>query len=280
MSDNAAMSRQKPLADKRALIIGGGGGGNGRAITRALSAAGASVAVVDIDEHAAAEAAAELTAAGAAATALVADVRKQVDVDRVFETVTAELGGLDVLVPVVGGFLGPGGYARTHEVTDDAWETIYDLNLRYAFRVTRAGLSVFLSQGEGGTIVSVASVAARSYPLGVAYGAAKAGLLTLTKSVAAEYARDGIRMNAVTLGVIETQAVVTARAAGTEPIPDVTASIPLGRWGRPEEVAEAVVFLASPLSSYTTGQEIVIDGGASARAPLRLHGAAMQHIAG
>jgi 3-oxoacyl-[acyl-carrier protein] reductase len=275
------MYGEKALEGKRALVVGGGGGGIGRAVTRAVSRAGASVAVVDIDRKLADEAAGELTAAGAKAVAIVADVRQQGDVDRVFETTVAELGGLDVLVVVVGGFLGPGGYARTHEVTDEAWESIYDLNLGYAFRVTRAALNVLLDQGEGGTIVTIGSVAGRSYPLGVSYGAAKAGLLTLTKSVAVEYARDGIRMNAVTLGVVETERSIAARSLPDSKIPtDVTDNIPLGRWGKPEEVANAVVFLASPLSSYTTGQEIVLDGGAGARVPLKLHGSALEHIAG
>lgn len=274
------MYGERVLEGSRALVVGGGGGGIGRAVTRAMSRAGASVAVVDIDADVASEAVSELTGAGTSAVAIVADVLGQADIDRVFETAAAELGGLDVVVPVVGGFLGPGGYARTHEVTDEMWDTIYDLNLRYAFRVTRAALGVFLAQGHGGTIVTVGSVAGRSYPLGVAYGAAKAGLLNLTKSVAIEYARDGIRMNSATLGVIETERSIAARSVPGTKIPtDVVDAIPLGRWGRPDEVANAVVFLASPLSSYTTGQEIVIDGGASARVPLRIHGSALQHMA-
>ncbi len=274
------MYGDKALDGKRALVIGGGGGGIGRAVTRAVARAGASVAVVDIDDHAAAEAANELSTAGANAISIVADVRDQSDVDRVFETTVAEVGGLDVLVAVVGGFLGPGSYARTHEVSDEMWDSIYDLNLRYAFRVTRAALNVFLGQGGGGAIVTIGSVAGRSYPLGSSYGAAKAGLLNLTKSVAAEYARDAIRMNSVTLGVIETERVAAARSRPDSNIPtDVTDTIPLGRWGKPEEVANAVVFLASPLSSYTTGQEIVVDGGASARVPLKLHGSEFQHMA-
>jgi 3-oxoacyl-[acyl-carrier protein] reductase len=274
------MYGDRALDGKRALVVGGGGGGIGRAVTRAASRAGAAVAVVDIDRELADEAAAELSEAGAKAVAIVADVREQAEVDRVFRTAVAELGGLDVVVPIVGGFLGPGGYARTHETTDEAWEFIYDFNLRYAFRVVRAALKVFVDQGTGGTIVTIGSVAGRSYPLGVSYGAAKAGLLTLTKSVAAEYARDGIRMNAVTLGVIETERAAAARKLPNSPIPqDVEDTIPLGRWGRPDEVANAVIFLASPLSSYTTGQEIVIDGGVSARVPLKLHGSALQHLA-
>jgi 3-oxoacyl-[acyl-carrier protein] reductase len=259
-----------PLDGKRALVVGGGGAGIGRAITRGLSRAGAAVAVVDIDEDAANAAAGELPAG----VAIGADARVQDDVDRALQTTVAELGGLDILVPVVGGFARHAGYGRTHEVPDEAWETIYDLNLRSVFRVTRAALDVFLSQGQGGAIVAIGSVAGRGDPLAAAYGAAKAGLLSLTRAVALEYARDGIRMNAVTLGVIDTRTPPRDR-------PDeIAEAIPLGRWGRPEEVANAVVFLASPLSSYTTGQEIVVDGGVTARLPLQLYGESNRHLAG
>jgi NAD(P)-dependent dehydrogenase (short-subunit alcohol dehydrogenase family) len=212
---------------------------------------------------------------------IVADVNQQAEIDRIVATTVAELGGLDVLVPIIGGFLGPGGYARTHEVADEDWDLMQDFNLRYAFRVTRAVLAQMLAQGQGGTIVAINSIASRSYPLGVAYGVSKAGLLNLTKSVAVEYAREGIRMNAVTLGVILTAKGAAAKDAPNSIIPqDIEEAIPLGRWGRPQEVANAVVFLASPLSSYTTGHEILIDGGASVRVPLRLHGTAQEHIAG
>jgi 3-oxoacyl-[acyl-carrier protein] reductase len=273
------MYGEKALAGKRAVVIGGAGRGIGREVTRALSAAGAALAIVDIDGASASEAANELAADGTAAVAVAADVLRQPDIDRAFETAVGELGGIDVLVTVVGGFQPLSDWESIHEVSDQTWDLIYDFNLRYVFRVLRAGVSVFLNQGRGGTIVTVGSIGGRSIPLATSYAAAKAGLLALTKSVAVEHARDGIRANSVTLGVIENQVVAEARVRGEAP-DDVTENIPLGRWGAPRDVANAVVFLASPLSDYTTGTEILVDGGASARIPLRLYGLAGEHMGG
>ncbi len=273
------MYGDRALEGKRAMVIGGAGGGNGRAITRALSRAGAAVAIVDIDADSAAEAAGELSQAGAKAVAIVADVREASEVERIFETAAAELGGVDVLVTVVGGFRTWAQWEPVDEVSDESWDLIYDLNLRYVFRVLREGVKAMLRQGQGGTIVTVGTIGGRSHALAASYAAAKAGVFALTKSVAVEHARDGIRANMVTLGVIETKQVTDARARGQAPT-DVTDSIPLGRWGSPEDVANAVVFLASPLSAYTTASEIMVDGGVSARMPVRLHGAEGVHMAG
>jgi 3-oxoacyl-[acyl-carrier protein] reductase len=251
----------RSLSGKNALVIGGGGSGIGRAITRGLATAGAAVAVADVDRDRADEAAAEVADAGSRSLSLTGDVRSAEDVDGFVNGATSELGGLDILVTVVGGQLAFVPAARLHELADEDWELMFDLNLRYVARAVRAALRVFLEQGRGGTIVSVGSIAGHAgSPMQAAYGAAKAGLASLARSVAAEYSREGIRMNVVSCGPIATPVARAAQTGATE-------WIPMRRPGESREVAEAVVFLASPLSSYVTGQSLVIDGGATAVGP-------------
>jgi 3-oxoacyl-[acyl-carrier protein] reductase len=252
----------KALDGKNALVIGGGGGGIGREITRALAAAGAALAVADVDRDRAEEAAAEVAATGTKAVGLAGDVRSREEIDGLVTRAVEELGGLDVLVTVVGGQLAFVPAAPLHETTDEDWDLMFDLNLRYVAWAVRAALRVFLAQGRGGTIVSVGSIAGSAgSPMQAAYGAAKAGLASLARSVAAEYSRQGIRMNLVTCGPIATP---VARAAQTDTALDW---VPMGRPGESREVADAAVFLASPLSSYVSGQSLVVDGGATAVGP-------------
>jgi 3-oxoacyl-[acyl-carrier protein] reductase len=250
------------LDGKRALVIGGGGDGIGRAITRAFAVAGSALAVADIDQQRADEAAAEATAAGVEAVALAGDVRSRAEVDRIVGDATRELGGLDILVTVVGGQLAFVPPARVHEITDEDWSLMFDVNLHYVARAVRATLGVFLDQGTGGTIVSVGSIAAiAGSPMQAGYGAAKAGLVSLARSVAAEYSGDGIRMNVVSCGPVATP---VARAAQAQAELDW---IPISRAATSQEVADAALFLASPLSSSICGQSVVIDGGATAVGP-------------
>jgi 3-oxoacyl-[acyl-carrier protein] reductase len=251
----------KLLSGQNALVIGGGGGGIGRAITRRLAAAGSAVAVADIDRDRADEAAAEVDAAGAKSVSLTGDVRSHDAIDGFVSSAARELGGLDVLVTVVGGQLAFVPATPLHETSDEDWDLMFDVNLRYVARAVRAVLRLFLEQGRGGTIVSVGSITGHvGSPMQAAYGAAKAGLASLARSVAAEYSREGIRMNLVTCGPVATP---VARAAQTGALE----WIPMGRPGESIEVADAAVFLASPLSSYITGQSLVIDGGATAVGP-------------
>jgi 3-oxoacyl-[acyl-carrier protein] reductase len=253
------------VAGKSALVIGGGGGGIGRAITRGLSAAGSAVAVADIDRKRADEAVGEAAALGVKTIGLAGDVKARNAVDEIVERAAGELGGLDILVTVVGGQLAFVPASPIREVTDDDWDLVFDVNLRYVARAVRAALGVFVEQG-GGTIVSVGSITGIvGSPMQSAYGAAKAGLASLARSVAAEYSRDGVRMNVVSCGPISTPVAQAAQAAGTFDF------IPMGRPGSSEEVANAVVFLASPLSSYITGQSLVVDGGATAVGPFGSH---------
>lgn len=250
------------MAGKRVLIIGGGGAGIGRALTRAYGAAGASVAIADIDAASAEEAAGEVRELGSTATALQVDVRSLEQIDALIPAAAAALGGLDVLTTVVGGQVRFVPAVRLHEMADEDWETVYDLNLRYVARAVRASLRLFLEQGSGGSIVAVGSVTGfMAAPKQAAYGASKAGLLSLAKTVAAEYARDGIRMNVVAGGAIAT-AVNQDESAG-----EIVPEIPLGRYGTVEDVVIAATYLASDASTYVTGQQIVVDGGVSVRGP-------------
>lgn len=250
------------LDGKRILVIGGGGHGIGRAITRACGTAGAAVAVADISATRAAEAAADLAQAGATAFPLCGDVRSRADVEAIVTGAVDQLGGLDVLVTVVGGQVAFVPAVKLHEMTDDDWDTVYEVNLRYVGRAVRATLRVFLEQGTGGAIVSVGSVTGfMAAPRQAAYGVMKAGLLSLARTVAAEYAADGIRMNVVAAGAVAT-AVTNAEDGGAW-----VDEVPAGRLGRSEEVAAAAAYLASDAAAYVTGQRLVVDGGVSVRGP-------------
>ncbi|MGY0490562.1 SDR family NAD(P)-dependent oxidoreductase [Streptomyces sp. WG-D5] len=187
------------------------------------------------------------------------------EVSRLDDMVTGaaeRLGGLDTLVTVVGGQVAFVPAVRLHEMKDEDWDTVYEVNLRYVVRAVRRALRLFLEQGTGGSIVSIGSVTGfMAAPQQAGYGAAKAGLHSLARTVAAEYAADGIRMNVVAGGAINT-AVNQAESAGAW-VPE----IPAGRYGASEEMAEAAVYLASDAARYVTGQQIVLDGGVSVRGP-------------
>jgi 3-oxoacyl-[acyl-carrier protein] reductase len=194
MDESGIAGFSNVLDGKRALVMGGGGGGIGRAITRGLAAAGSAVGVADVDQQRADEAAAEAAAAGVKAVSLRGDVRARGVIDDLVRRAAGELGGLDILVTVVGGQLAFVPATPIHETTDEDWDLMFDLNLRYVARAVRATLRVFLEQGAGGTIVSIGSITGiAGSPRQAAYGAAKAGLASLARSVAAEYSREGIR---------------------------------------------------------------------------------------
>ena len=254
------MTRMR-IDGKRTLVIGGAGEGIGRGITRAYASAGASVAVADIDPERATTAAKEVRESGGIAHSFSGDVRSAADIHAMVNGAADALGGLDVLVTVVGGQVAFVPAVKLHEMADDDWDLVYELNLRYVARAAAAAIRTFLAQGTGGTIISVGSITGMmAAPNQAAYGASKAGVLSLARTVAAEYAADRIRMNVIVGGAIST--AVNA-AADSEEVPE----IPLGRYGTVDEVAAAAVYLAAPESSYMTGQAIVLDGGVSARGP-------------
>jgi 3-oxoacyl-[acyl-carrier protein] reductase len=259
----------QPLAGARALVIGGGGVGNGRGISRSVAAAGAELVVADRDRARAEECVDELVASGAKAYASVADVLVDGDVERMVADATDRLGGLDTIITNVGGYSLFAEWTPLAEVTTELWQRIMDLNLTYVYRAVRAALPRLLANENGGAIVSVGSISGLvGSPGAAAYGAAKAGLVSLAKTVSVEYAAHGVRMNVVSCGVIATEAQAGVFPEGG----GIAERVPAKRPGRPEEIAAAVVFLASPAASYIGGQNLVADGSLSARFPLPLPG--------
>lgn len=258
------------LQGKRALVIGGGRG-IGRAVSQTLGRAGARVGVVDLEPDRARSVADEIGEPGSAIP-LVADVRETADVERVVAEACAELGGIDVLVTVVGGHNAFAPWQPTHESSEEQWDLITGVNLRYVFVVARAVLRVMLDQGQGGSLVYIGSVSGMAgAPNHSAYGAAKAGVIHFAKSLALEYGRHGIRVNVVSPGAVLTPAVADALTPRAQARMGET--IPLGRPATPEDIARAVLFFASPLAGYVTGQVLAVDGGATARFPLSAPGA-------
>lgn len=253
------------LLKGQVALVAGGGGGIGEAVTRILAAAGATVAVVDNDGDRAEVVAGEVVSSGGSALALVADLRDQDACAGAVERAAGELGGIDILANVAGGMHRHAQWRPLREWTNEAWDTIVHINLGYVFWMCRAAIPVIEARG-GGAIVSVGSIAGVYGSPGQApYGAAKAGLIHLTKTLAAECGPSGIRVNAVSPGVTMTAAAqATLGEEARAPLVGVT---PMGRLGRPEDIARAVLFFASPMAEHVTGQMLLVEGGVSATFP-------------
>jgi 7-alpha-hydroxysteroid dehydrogenase len=255
---------QQLLKGKVALIAGGGQG-IGKTTSELLARAGAAVAVLDYDPDSAEAVAREVTANGGEARAVVTDLRDEQACKAAIDRTVAELGGLNILANVAGGMSRHAKWRPLHEWTTDVWDSIVHLNLRYVFWLCREAV-LAMRAGGGGTIVNVGSIAGSfGCPNQAPYGAAKAGLINLTKTLALECGAAGIRVNAVSPGVTLTEAAVENMKEETR-----TATLqvtPLHRLGRTDDIARALLFFASPLSEFVTGQELLVDGGVSVNFP-------------
>ena len=254
------MNAGRPVA-----LVTGGAGGIGRATCQAFIDEGYRVSLTDVDEEGAATAAAEIDPSGDVAIGLKGDVSSTESVDSMVAETLERLGRLDALVNVAG-VVGPG---PSEELSDTEWDRLISIHLGGAFRCSRAAFPALAESGAG-SIVSISSIAGRTgFSNRVSYCAAKAGIEGLTRALAVEWAKRGVRVNAVAPGHVRTPMLDYSLKIGsvTEEIVQArTDRIPMGRYAQPEEIAAAVLFLSSPAASYITGEVLCVDGAITVNA--------------
>lgn len=237
------------------VLITGAADGIGWATARRFAEDGYRVVIADLNAELAAVRAAEL---GDGHLAIVGDVAMEGDVVGMIEAVTGRWGRLDALVNNAGIGDSP---LPTLEQTAENFDRVLRVHLGGSFLASREAARVMIAQG-GGAIVNVSSIAGLSgIPGRNAYGAAKAGIASMTRSMACEWARHGIRVNAIAPGYVDTELVRRLAQAGTLDVGGLKRRIPLGRFAAPEEIAQAACFLASSQASYITGTVLSVDGG-------------------
>jgi len=247
------------LLEGRVALITGSGSGQGRAAGVRFAAHGAAIAVVDIDDAGAAETVRQVEALGAEAVAIHADVSVQADVEAMVAAVVERWGRLDVLYNNAAVQMS----GRLVECSVEDWDLTIATNLDAVFWACRAALPAML-EGDGGSIINTASVLGLIGSEGyVAYGAAKAGLVALTRQIAVEYG-PSVRANVIAPGSIDTPRFQKVAAEMPDPegfVAGLAKTIPLHRLGTAEDVAGIALFLASDLSAYVSGAVVPADGG-------------------
>lgn len=242
------------LEGKNALVIGGGQG-MGEATVMQLANAGANVTVLDLEMSRAEAIAAKVKAAGRKSWAVSVNVLDDAALKAIIAKVDADMGGIDVMASIIG----MAGWSRLVDMSEDLWDLEQNRNLRYFFIAARETAKSMMKHKKEGSIVCITSIdGVRSAPYHGAYGAAKAGLIGLMKSMAAEWAPDGIRVNAVAPGVIITPRIPLGNPERERAM---TQGVPMGKRGTTDDIGRAALFFLSSQSRYITGQTLAVDGG-------------------
>lgn len=247
------------LADKIAIITGAGSG-IGAAGARLFAAQGATVVVNDIDAEAAKRVAGEISAAGGRAVDHPADVTKSEAVDALVERARRDFGRLDVLWANAGGAVPE----PTESMSLAAYRRLVALNQDAVFYCTQAALRVMLPQRKGCILITTSGAGLRAVRHLAVYGMAKAAVISLARSIAADYGRQGIRANAISPGPMATPQFLRWLSTVRNGLARFEAQVPVGRLGTPEDIAHAAVFLASDEASFVNGVTLPVDGGVHA----------------
>jgi NAD(P)-dependent dehydrogenase (short-subunit alcohol dehydrogenase family) len=246
------------LLKDQVAVITGGGTGIGLAIAKRLGALGARIAIASRNAQNLEEGCAALREAGVDALAVQLDVRNPEQVDEMVERTVKHFGGLDILVNnAAGNFI-----CRAEDLSPNGWNAVIGIVLNGTFYCSRAVGQYMIARQRGGAIVSIlANYVWTGSPGTIHSAAAKAGVMAMTQTLAVEWAPHNIRVNAVAPGPIESPGAAKQLWSTPEAIQRITDMVPLRRWGKPEEVADAVAFLAAPQSGFITGEILTIDGG-------------------
>lgn len=249
--------------DGETAVVTGGARGLGEEMAIALTEAGADVAIADVDIDAAKSTATALEKTGSTTTAVEVDVTDETQVQAMVETVADRLGPIEILINNAG----IAANARAEEMEYETWQRVIDVNLSGVFLCAKHVGRQMLDRGTG-RIINIASMSAYDVNVPqpqVGYNASKAGVLMVTKSMAVEWADRGVRVNAIAPGYMRTDLVEDVLEADPEMERMWLENTPMGRLGRPEDLAGLVVYLASTASSYMTGEIVRIDGGYTSR---------------
>ena len=250
--------------DGQVAIVTGASGGMGRAVALAFAAAGATLVAADLTEDAGRETVEQIGQAGGRAVFVPTDVSDAAAVEALVARATGDFGRLDCAVnaAAIEGERGP-----LHEVDDEVFDRIIAVNLRSIFLCMKHEILAMLAAGRGGAIVNIASTNSfRPQPHQSAYTASKHGVLGMTRNAAVDYGAEGIRINAICPGAIDTPMLRAAmERRGRQPEEVANRLSLLGRFGQPDEIAQACLWLCSEESSFTTGHALAVDGGYLAR---------------